>query len=167
MYVIVEAGGRQWKVEPGSQLDINRVSTEVGATHTLERVLLAHDGTQAQFGRPYLKDTKVVCEVLAHPRGPKRIAYHFRRRENWRKTVGHRQDLSRLLVKEILHAGQVAKAAATATAPKTRTPKASTPKTAVSKKSAKTAKPATAAKTAKPATAAKSAKPTARKPKTG
>ncbi len=74
MYVIVEAGGRQWKLEPGSQLDINRVSTEVGATHTLERVLLAHDGTQAQFGRPYLKDTKVVCEVLAHPRGPKRIA---------------------------------------------------------------------------------------------
>ena len=156
MYVIVEAGGRQWKVEPGSQLEINRVSTEVGATHTLERVLLAHDGTQVQFGRPYLKDTTVGCEVLAHPRGPKRIAYHFRRRENWRKTVGHRQDLSRLLVKEILHAGQAAKAAATATAPKTRTPKADAPKTAVSKKPAKTAKAATAAT---------STKPTARKPK--
>ncbi len=167
MYVIVEAGGRQWKVEPGSQLDINRVSTEVGATHTLERVLFAHDGTQVQIGRPYLKDTKVVCEVLAHPRGPKRIAYHFRRRENWRKTVGHRQDLSRLLVKEILHAGQVLKAGAAGSTPKTRTPKAGAPKRAVTNKPAKTAKPTTAAKTAKPATAAKSAKPTARKPKTG
>ena len=158
MYVIVEAGGRQWKVEPGSQLDINRVSTEVGATHTLERVLLAHDGQQVQIGRPYLTGTKVVCEVLAHPRGPKRIAYHFRRRENWRKTVGHRQDLSRLLVKEILHAGQAAKAAVAGTTSKTRTPKAGAPKTAGTKKPAKTAQPTTAAK---------STKPTTRKPQTG
>ena len=104
MYAIVEAGGRQWKVEPGTQFDINRPGEglAVGTTHTLERILLAHDGQQAQVGRPYVDGATVVCEVLAHKLGPKTISYHFRRRENWRKTVGHRQPLTRLLVKEIL-----------------------------------------------------------------
>lgn len=102
MYAIIEVGGRQWKVEPGTRLEVNRVPAKVGATHTVERVLLAHDGRTLQVGRPYLEGAKVVCEVVAHPRGPKTISYHFRRRENWRKTVGHRQDLTRLVVKDLL-----------------------------------------------------------------
>ena len=102
MYAVVEAGGRQWKLEPGSQLEINRIVAEVGSPHTIERVLLAHDAGAVQVGRPYVAGAKVVCEVLAHPLGQKTISYHFRRRENWRKTRGHRQPLTRLLVKDIL-----------------------------------------------------------------
>ena len=102
MYAIIELGGRQWKVEPGTRLEVNRVPAKIGAAHTVERVLLAHDGRILQVGRPYLEGARVVCEVLAHPRGPKTISYHFRRRENWRKTVGHRQSLTRLVVKDIL-----------------------------------------------------------------
>ena len=101
MYAIIEVGGRQWKVEAGTRLDINRVPTAVGKQHTVERVLLAHDGTELRIGRPYLTGAKVVCEVVEQRRGPKTVSYHYRRRENWRKTVGHRQDLSRLVVKEI------------------------------------------------------------------
>ena len=112
MYAIVEVGGRQWKVEPGSRLDVNRVPTEVGATHTVDRVVFAQDGAQIQVGRPYVPDARVVCEVLAHLRGPKVISYHFRRRENWRKTVGHRQRLSRLQVQEIVVGGVTASRAA-------------------------------------------------------
>ncbi len=111
MYAIIELGGRQWKVEPGTQFDINRVPTAVGAQHLVERVLFAHDGNQLQVGRPYLTGVKVVCEVVDHRLGPKEISYHFRRRENWRKTVGHRQPLSRLVVKDIVLDGTSAAAA--------------------------------------------------------
>ena len=105
MYAIIELGGRQWKVEPGTRLDVNRVSAEVGGELPVERILFAQDGREMHVGRPYVQGAKVICEVLEHRLGPKVISYYFRRRENWRKTVGHRQPLSRLLVKEILVAG--------------------------------------------------------------
>jgi len=101
MYAIMEAGGRQWRVEPGKRLQINRIPATVGAAHKIEKVLLAHDGSQLRVGRPYVPGAKVLCEVLAQGQGPKTISYHFRRRENWRKTVGRRQPLTTLLVKEI------------------------------------------------------------------
>jgi large subunit ribosomal protein L21 len=101
MYAVIELGGRQWKVEPGTRLDVNRLVTEVGSTHTVERVLLAHDGQAMRVGRPYVEGATVVCEVVEHRLGPKVISYHYRRRENWRKTRGHRQRLSRLVVKEV------------------------------------------------------------------
>ena len=108
MYAIVEVGGRQWKVEPGTRLDVNRLPSAVGSEHAVERVLLAHDGQQLQIGRPYLQGAQVVCEVVDHRLGPKEISYHFRRRENWRKTVGHRQPLTRLVVKDIRLASEAA-----------------------------------------------------------
>ena len=139
MYAIVEAGGRQWKVEPGTRFEINQLSTEVGSTHTVERVLLAHDGQQLQVGRPYLEGAAVVCEVQAHRLGVKTISYRFRRRENWRKTVGHRQPLTRLVVKEIRLAGAVVASASVAAEPKTAS-RARAPKVAATKTSAVTRK---------------------------
>ena len=139
MYAVIEAGGRQWKVQPGSRLEINRLSSAVGATHTVDRVLLAHDGTQVQIGRPYVEGAKVVCEVLEHRLGPKTIAYHFRRRENWRKTVGYRQPLTHLLVKDILFSAAVTAAEEPAAAPvKVRAPKATSPQSSASSKPRKT-----------------------------
>ncbi|MDP3703745.1 MAG: 50S ribosomal protein L21 [Candidatus Omnitrophota bacterium] len=107
MYAIVELGGRQWKVEPGARLDVNRLPAAVGSAHVVDRVLFAQHDDQRSFGRPYVADAKVVCEVLEHRLGPKEISYHFRRRENWRKTRGHRQPLTRLVVKEIVFGGVV------------------------------------------------------------
>ena len=101
MYAIVELGGRQWRVEAGSRLELNHLPLDIGATHAVDRVLLAHDGARVQVGRPYLEGAAVICEVLEHRLGPKRISYHYRRRENWRKTVGHRQPLTRVVVKEL------------------------------------------------------------------
>jgi large subunit ribosomal protein L21 len=101
MYAVVEISGRQWRVEPGTQLTVNRVGAEAGATHVVDRVLMASDGKVVKIGRPYCAGAKVVCEVLSNGRGPKVITYKFRRRENWRKTRGHRQDVTKLLVKDI------------------------------------------------------------------
>lgn len=105
MYAVVELAGHQWKVEPGTRLSVNRLSTAVGKEHVSEQVLFAHDGKQPQIGKPYVAGAKVVFEVIDNIQGPKVIAYHFRRRENWRKTVGHRQQLTRLVVKSISCSG--------------------------------------------------------------
>ncbi len=114
MYAIIEVGGHQHRVEPGHWFEINRVVTKVGATHPVEQVLLAADGGEIHIGTPFVAGAKVVCEVLKHHLGPKVISYKFRRRENWRKTVGHRQPLSLLLVKEIIVGGKTATAKAAA-----------------------------------------------------
>ena len=101
MYAIVEVSGRQVRVEPGTRLTVNRVATEVGKPYTAGHVLLASDGKTLTVGRPYCAGAKVVCEVLEHARGPKVITYKFRRRENFRRTRGHRQSLSKLVVTSI------------------------------------------------------------------
>ena len=105
MYAIIELGGRQWKVEPGTRLDVNRVTAGPGGQLPVEQILFVQDGAQTHVGRPYVQGAKVICEVLEHRLGPKVLSYHFRRRENWRKTVGHRQPLSRLVVKDIMMPG--------------------------------------------------------------
>ena len=130
MYAIVEVGGHQWKVEPGARLDINRLPDAVGAQHVVERVLFAQNGEQLHIGRPYVSGAKVVCEVIEHRLGPKALSYHFRRRENWRKTVGHRQPLTRLVVKEIVFGEGDAKPRAAAATPKVVKKPASRPKKA-------------------------------------
>ncbi|MBI3319630.1 MAG: 50S ribosomal protein L21 [Candidatus Omnitrophica bacterium] len=101
MYAIVEAGGQQWRVEPGSQLVVNRLEGAVGNQHVIDRVLLTSDGETVQVGRPYLTGAQVLCEVLEHRKGEKVVSYKFRRRENYRRTRGHRQLLTKLLVKDI------------------------------------------------------------------
>ena len=101
MYAVIEISGRQLRVEPGAQVMVNRVPAAAGKSYTVERVLLAGDGNTVQVGRPYCAGATVLCEVLEHRRGPKVITYKFRRRENFRRTRGHRQELTRLLVKSI------------------------------------------------------------------
>lgn len=131
MYAIIEVGGRQCRVEPGTRFDVPRLSSAVGAQHTVDQVLLARNGEAVQIGRPYLEGAKVVCEVHAHVLGPKTISYHFRRRENWRKTVGHRQPLTQLVVKDIVVGGAAPAPALAIGEP--GTPKARTSKKARSK----------------------------------
>ena len=101
MYAIVQVGGLQHRVSPGETIETNELPTPVGKQVTLDQVLLAQDGKALHVGRPVIKGAKVVCEVASHFRGPKVIAFKFRRRESYKKTKGHRQNLTRLLVKEI------------------------------------------------------------------
>ena len=89
-YAVMELGGRQWRVESGTRLDINRIPGEVGSDHAVDQVLLTRDGDHVQIGRPLVASAKVLCEILEHRKGPKEITFRYRRRERWRKTVGHR-----------------------------------------------------------------------------
>ena len=107
MYAIVEMKGQQFKVEAGKKLFINRMNElEAGATVEFENVLLLDNEGKVKVGAPYVKGAKVVCEVLASEeencRGEKILVFHKKRRKGYRKLNGHRQDLTNVLVKEIV-----------------------------------------------------------------
>ena len=104
MYAIVEMKGQQFKVEAGKKLFINRIADlEKGATVEFENVLLLDNEGKVKVGAPYVKGAKVVCEVLDNEcRGDKVLAFHKKRRKGFRKLNGHRQDLTNVVVKEIV-----------------------------------------------------------------
>ena len=101
MYVIVETGGRQFRLEKGDEFAVNRIDGKPSGVVKLKNVLFAKERNSCHVGTPYLKDASVTCEILAHTRSKKVIAFKYKRRKSKKRKVGHRQDLTRLQVKEI------------------------------------------------------------------
>ena len=103
MYAIVEMQGLQYKVEAGKKLCYNRMTADKGAEVTFEKVLLVENNGEVTVGAPVVAGAKVVCEVLDNEcRGEKVLVFHKKRRKGYRKLNGHRQDLTNLVVKEIV-----------------------------------------------------------------
>lgn len=100
-YAIIQAGGRQYRVQPGDVVDVELLGVEPGQKTVFEEVLLAADDSGVKIGTPLVKGAKVTAEVLEERKGPKLISYKFRRRKGYHRTVGHRQKLSRVKVGEI------------------------------------------------------------------
>jgi large subunit ribosomal protein L21 len=101
MYAVVESGGKQYKVEPGSTIQVELLPAEVGASVELGRVLLVGDGDAVEVGRPTVAGARVVAEVVAQEKADKIIVFRYKRKVRYRRKTGHRQRLTRLLVKEI------------------------------------------------------------------
>ena len=101
MYAIVQTGGKQYRVEKNGEFLVNRIQGKESAIVKLKNVLFAKEKNTCHIGKPHLKDAYVACEILSHPRGKKVIAFKYRRRKSSKAKVGHRQDLTRLKVKEI------------------------------------------------------------------
>lgn len=103
MYAIVEILGQQFKVEAGKKLYIHRMAeADRGAKVEFEKVLLVDNNGAITVGAPVVDGAKVVCEVVSHVRGDKVLVFHKKRRKGYRKLNGHRQDLTELIVKEIV-----------------------------------------------------------------
>ena len=103
MYAIVEMQGLQYRVEAGKKLFVNRMAAEKGADVTFETGLLVYNNGEVKVGTPVVEGAKVVCEVLDNEcRGEKVLVFHKKRRKGYRKLNGHRQDLTNLVVKEIV-----------------------------------------------------------------
>ncbi len=103
MYAIVEMQGFQYKVEAGKKLFVNRMEAEKGAEVTFDKVLFVENEGKFKVGAPTVKGAKVVCEVLDNEcRGEKILVFHKKRRKGFRKLNGHRQNLTNLVVKEIV-----------------------------------------------------------------
>lgn len=101
MYAVLETGGKQYKVAAGDTLEIERLEAAAGDTVTLDRVLLVSKDGQTSVGTPTVASASVVADVVSHIRGPKTIAFKMRRRKGYHRTVGHRQELTVIKVKEI------------------------------------------------------------------
>jgi large subunit ribosomal protein L21 len=102
MYAVILTGGKQYKVKKGDAIIVERLTLpEKEKEIIIKEVLMVSDGKDAKFGKPYLKDAKVVCEVVSDLKGEKTISYKYRRRKDSRWKKGHRQLLTKVKVKEI------------------------------------------------------------------
>lgn len=117
MYAVIETGGKQYRVEVGTELSVELLDVEPGKTVTIDRVLLVADGDEAAIGQPIVDGAAVSAEVLRQDRGDKVIAFKYRPKARRRVKKGHRQELTVLRISDITFAGKsAAKAAAKAEA---------------------------------------------------
>ncbi len=114
MFAIVEACGRQYKLEPGRFVDIDLTSQGEGEAHLFDKVLMIVDGNEATVGQPYIDGAKVTAKVISKMveneftgeldssvKAPKVIVYHMRPKKGTRKKQGHRQQYTRVLIDTI------------------------------------------------------------------
>jgi large subunit ribosomal protein L21 len=101
-YAIVEISGRQFWIETGKYYDFNRIPTELGKQITFNRVLLLNDEGNLLVGKPYLESVKIKGKILEHLRSKKTIVYKMRPKKKTRKKQGHRQELTRVFIEDIL-----------------------------------------------------------------
>lgn len=156
MYAIIEAGGKQFKVEKGDKIRVEKINASIGDKVEFQ-VLLTAEGKTVKVGNPYVKGTVVEAKVLEQDKEKKVIVFHYKPKKDYRKKQGHRQPYTLV---EILSIGEAketeSKPAAKAAAEKAPAESKPAAKKAAAPKAAAESKPA-----AKKATAAK--KPAAKK----
>ncbi|HEU5325402.1 MAG TPA: 50S ribosomal protein L21 [Candidatus Limnocylindria bacterium] len=108
MYAVVTTGGKQYRVEPGSELVVERLAADPGATITFDRVLLVGDGEAVTVGTPTVDGATVSATVLGEALGPKLIIFKFKQKVKYRRHTGHRQHLTRVRIDEITSGGRKA-----------------------------------------------------------
>ena len=108
MYAVIETGGKQYRVEVGTELEVELLDVEPGATITIDRVLLVADGDESTIGRPLVADASVSAEIVSQTRGPKLISFKYRPKARSRVKKGHRQDLTLLRIADITLGGKSA-----------------------------------------------------------
>lgn len=108
MYAVIEAGGKQYRVELGTELEVDRLDVEAGSSITLDRVLLVADGETAAIGRPLVSDATVNAEVVRQARGEKLIVFKYGPKTRRRVKKGHRSELTLLRVTDLRFNGRSA-----------------------------------------------------------
>jgi large subunit ribosomal protein L21 len=149
MYAVVKTGGKQYKVAKDDKIVVDRLEAEAGSNLVLDQVLMVANGDQVDVGAPTVKDAVVGATVLRHTRGDKIMVFRRKRRKNFRRIRGHRQDLTLLQITDIAPDGKL-KAAKPAEAKKPAAKPTEAKKPAADKPAAKKA-PAKATEAKKPA----------------
>jgi len=101
LYAIAETSGQQFWFEENKYYDIDRLNAKEKDKITLEKVLLLKDKDTITIGKPYVKDAKIELEVISHRRDKKILVYKMRPKKKTRRKMGHRQELTRVMVKSI------------------------------------------------------------------
>ncbi len=100
-YAVIETGGKQYRVSPGQQIEIEKLAVEPGEEYRLESVLAVSDGSSLKVGTPHVEGASVVLTVDGHFLGDKVVNFKKKRRKGYRRKVGHRQKLTLVTVKSI------------------------------------------------------------------
>ncbi len=98
MYAIIETGGKQYRVEAGSTIQVEKLPGDVGAVVELDQVRLLHGDAGLVIGQPLVQGAKVTAEIVRQGRTRSIIVFKKKRRKNYRRTRGHRQSFTKLLV---------------------------------------------------------------------
>ncbi len=101
MYAVVETGGKQYRVAPGDTVEVERLDAEAGKPFVLDRVLFVEKDGQYSVGTPTVANASIVADIVGHIRGEKKRTFKMKRRKGYHKTIGHRQELTRIKVTEI------------------------------------------------------------------
>ena len=108
MYAVIESGGKQHRVELGSEIKVDRLNAEPGDSITLERVLLVADGDEATIGQPVVDGATVSAEVVAQGRGQKIVVFKYKPKARTRVKKGFRAELTTLRITDIAFGGKSA-----------------------------------------------------------
>ena len=101
MYAVLETGSKQYRVAAGDTLKIERLPIEAGQPVTFDRVLMINNEGKVTVGSPVVTNASVVADVVEHIRGEKKLTFKMKRRKGYHKTIGHRQELTVVKIKEI------------------------------------------------------------------
>jgi large subunit ribosomal protein L21 len=102
LYAIIETGGKQYRVAPGDELVVEKLSGEPGTELTLDRLLMVvQDGEPPVIGTPYVAGARAICQVVAQERGKKILVFKYKPKVNYRRRQGHRQWLTRVRIDRI------------------------------------------------------------------
>lgn len=101
MFAVVATGGKQYKVQKGDTIQVEKLGQQVGETVTLDKVLLFSEGETHEPGTPFVENCTVTCEVTKQLKDKKIIVFKKKRRKNYRRKNGHRQQVTRLKVTDI------------------------------------------------------------------
>jgi large subunit ribosomal protein L21 len=105
IYAIVRSGGKQYRVEVGSKIDVERLAAAEGEKVELADVLLLADGGRVTAGNPTVAGAKVTAQVVEQGRGPKAVVFKYKAKVRYRRRTGHRQPYTRLTIEEIVAPG--------------------------------------------------------------
>ena len=168
MYALVRSGGRQYRVEPGKNFKVDKLTAKPDSALVLDQVLMVSDDDDVTLGAPLIDGANIACTVVRHERGPKVRVFRFKAKKGYRKRSGQRRDLTVLHVDEVSIGGKTIAKADAAAKPKAKAKSKAAAKPKAKAKARAAAKPKAKAKSkaaAKPKAKAKSkaaAKPRAK-----
>jgi large subunit ribosomal protein L21 len=102
VYAVIETGGKQYRVNSGQVISLEKIRGEAGETIQLDRVLLIQGDQGITVGAPTIPGASVTAEVVAQGRGPKVVVFKKKRRKNYRRTNGHRQSQTKVRITDIV-----------------------------------------------------------------
>jgi large subunit ribosomal protein L21 len=98
---IIETGGKQYSVKVGDRIRIEKLEAETGDSYTFDKVLLVESGDSAKIGSPLVAGASVSGKIIAQGKSPKVVVYKYKRRQGYRRNIGHRQPYTEVLIESM------------------------------------------------------------------